>query len=276
MAIMVDLDGSLCRGAQRLHLMPPPEKRGDPLAWEPFHMACGGDTEVYDVACMLHAMDAQGYLLIFVSYRSESTRALTKDWLWRHGFKVSDLDLVLREGNSGQPAHVFKLEKIRQLERERNLKFIFAIEDDLPVCQYLRAHDIPCYQVRDWERPMPSEKVAMPTYHAADKGPAKATSSQYHLKEFMFPIRNAQGRSLFMYLMMRGVGPVPDSAQEVTLDLLAAEDWLDANLDGVRKDYPEVHFPRMVSTIMASGQMTYPGDSDFGARRGGDLEYRTY
>lgn len=168
LAIMVDLDGSLCCGAQRLHLKPPVEKRGDPLAWEPFHMACGGDTEIEDVGRMLRAMQAVGYLLVFVSYRSESTRALTMEWLWDHGFRSPDHDLILREGDRGTPAPVFKLEKIRQLEKERNLKFVFAIEDDLPVCQHLRANDIPCYQVRDWSNPMPSEEVEMPTYHAAD------------------------------------------------------------------------------------------------------------
>jgi len=131
-------------------------------------MACGGDTEINDVARMLRALQAAGYLLVFISYRSESTRALSKAWLWDHGFEVADQDLVLRPGDRGQPAHEFKLEKIRQLEQERGLKFIFAIEDDLPVCQHLRAHDIPCYQVRDWKNPMPSEAVEMPTYHAAD------------------------------------------------------------------------------------------------------------
>lgn len=286
-AIVVDLDGTLCCGGQRLHLVPPPEQRGDPLAWEPFHMACIDDTVIKDVLALLVAMADGGYEIIYVSYRSESTRELTLRWLGLNGAPYNPQRLYLRPSDRDTQAGDYKVGIIQGLALQ-GYDVVFALDDDPEVCHALRQADIPVYQVRDWKKPMPSEQVEMPSYTPGTKAMAEKATRPLgttmdltirHEKAFVVSMASVtpEGSGFstrVLMLMMEGIGPVQEIGEgEVALDLMAAEDWLDKNIDAVCGFGGVLR--ENVSTLIARGIMIYPepGQTEIEALKPGAMIY---
>lgn len=150
-AFVVDLDGTVMCGKQRLHLRPPIEETDLPHAWDAFNMACEDDTPLPDTIALVNAMYEAGHVPLFITGRREVAYKLTVRWLVKHfyWFDPSVHVLIMRDlSDCGRPVDC-KLPKIKILAEQYHL--LFAIDDDPLVVDALRREGINAYQVRNWQ-----------------------------------------------------------------------------------------------------------------------------
>lgn len=150
-AFVVDLDGTIMSGAQRLDLIPPIEQQGDPRAWDAFNKACLKDTPLRDTMAMVDAMYHSGHIPLFITGRNDVAEDDTHTWLeggffwYRRGKFLLDMRGY---DDSGKPVDV-KVHKIQKLQERYDI--LFAIDDDPKICDALRHVGISCWQVRNWQ-----------------------------------------------------------------------------------------------------------------------------
>jgi len=193
---------------------------------------------------MLQALTHK-YRLCWVTYRGESTRQKTVDFLVAQGFDVpQEQDLIMRQDAHGPNAGFFKLDAIKAWENATGCKIAFAIEDSADVIDVLRQHNIPTYQVRDWKKPMPCEAVELPQM-------VKETVKVFHDKQDRrVPVRTAQhigvqlripldGQDYALVLSDDVVGPF-DLRLDGPGQLLRFESALERKVGGVKMVHPHL------------------------------------
>lgn len=150
-AFVIDLDGTVMCGKQRLDLIPPKELQRDPRAWDAFNMACDKDTPLRDTLAMVDAMYHAGHIPLFVTGRNDVAEDRSHTWLENHldWYERGKFVFEMREVNDcGFPVDV-KVHKIEKLAEKYDI--LFAIDDDPKICSALRQKGISCWQVRNWQ-----------------------------------------------------------------------------------------------------------------------------
>lgn len=145
MFIVVDLDGTLCDGSHRFHLLQLPEKPDDPWPEQdfgPFNAAAIDDAPIGPMYKLLRTILYCGtHKVEFWTGRGEAAREVTQAWLDKMG--LQDIPLIMRPYNQPhEPDHMVKFNYIR----ERGIPDL-VFEDRKSVVDIWREAGITCYQV---------------------------------------------------------------------------------------------------------------------------------
>lgn len=126
---VIDIDGVLADVRHRLHFL---ESR--PKDWGGFFRAAPQDpvlTTGLETAVQL----SQVYDVVYLSGRPEHCRRDTQRWFVEHGVPVGEL--WLRPHQDRRPAREFKVERLRELRRRRQVAVL--VDDDALVCEAARS-----------------------------------------------------------------------------------------------------------------------------------------
>jgi phosphoglycolate phosphatase-like HAD superfamily hydrolase len=132
--VVFDVDGVLADVRHRLHHV---ERR--PKDWESFFAAMDDDGPLADGVAMARERAAQGHVLVYLTGRSEDHRALTRDWMSRHGLPAGRL--VMRRTEDRRPARVFKPAALRRIAQDGRV--VEVVDDDVAVVDVLRREGWP-------------------------------------------------------------------------------------------------------------------------------------
>lgn len=141
-AIIIDLDGTLCNVAHRVHFV-----KEQPPNWAAFFDACVDDTpnaavvELYDMASFY------GHAIIYVSGRPETHRAQTQAWLKLHCVDYCTLLLMRPEGDY-RPDQIVKRELYEQ-HIAGKYEVLFTVDDRAVVVKMWRELGLTCFQVAE-------------------------------------------------------------------------------------------------------------------------------
>jgi phosphoglycolate phosphatase-like HAD superfamily hydrolase len=156
LAIIVDLDGTLCNAKHRLHHIE--KKLKD---WVAFFTAAKDDVPNRWCIELIRAFGRiPGYSILFVTGRGEEDRKLTQDWLDKN-IPASIMDastLFMRPAANNEKDTVVKA-KIFAEKIEPFFDVVFAVEDRGSIVKMWRELEVPCLQCDDWE------ERADPTIH---------------------------------------------------------------------------------------------------------------
>jgi hypothetical protein len=89
--IICDIDGTIADLTHRLHYIKPDE--GRKKNWYEFHMRCIDDKPHHDMHFILWTLVRADKSVIYVSGRSDVSRAATENWLAAYGFPLGQLHM---------------------------------------------------------------------------------------------------------------------------------------------------------------------------------------
>ena len=127
--IAFDIDGVLADVRHRLPLLNVRPKR-----WQEFFEAAEFDEPLREGLAVVSTL-AQHSAIVYVTGRPESNRALTRDWLQRHGFPGAALHM--RRAGDRRPGAQMKSELLALLGGPRVVSSVY--DDDVDVVTRLRA-----------------------------------------------------------------------------------------------------------------------------------------
>lgn len=140
--IVVDLDGTLCDCAHRVHL-------AQAKQWEEFHSLIPLDKVNETVACVCEIF-WEDFDLLLCSGRNESTRAATLEWLKQKDLLHNFAHLLLRPDNDYSPDHELKIAMVEDFfgGHQKAIDNVFLILDDRDkVVEAWRNAGYDCWQV---------------------------------------------------------------------------------------------------------------------------------
>ena len=141
-----DLDGTLSDARHRQHLL-----ERTPRDWKGFFAAAPEDPPLPE-GVDLALRSAEDCEVVYLTGRPEQCRRDTLDWLARHG--LPEGRLWMRPGNDRRPARQTKLEILRRIARDREVRWL--VDDDELVCDACEQAGFPVIRAR-WA--VPSEAV---------------------------------------------------------------------------------------------------------------------
>jgi hypothetical protein len=141
--VIMDIDGTLANADHRVHLIRDEKRALDSPNWEAFLAAAADDVPNPEIVILSNKL-AESYPVFMVTGRSENERAMTEDWLVRHGI---DYDKLLMRGKHDRRHDtVIKVEILEEI-REWGYEPLFAVEDRAAVTAMWRANGVRCLQV---------------------------------------------------------------------------------------------------------------------------------
>lgn len=134
-AFVFDIDDTLSNTSHRHQLMT--EGR-----WNEYFALCGEDDAIQGVCAVATALHRSGYVILFVTGRSESVREYTLKWLAKY---VCPGLLFMRQEGDFRSSSMIKLEILGELRKEYDILMVF---DDQPAaCKMWREQGLRCAQV---------------------------------------------------------------------------------------------------------------------------------
>lgn len=153
--VLVDLDGTVCNVAHRLHLAQAKE-------WDDFHALLMDDEPVAEIVELLRMIEFAASVgwpveILAVTGRGEQWRGLTFDWFTKHSIPIDEV--LMRPTDDYTPDGELKIRLIEQYFAERygpgqaaaTNRVLFAIEDRDRVVEAYRNYGIKCWQVAQGE-----------------------------------------------------------------------------------------------------------------------------
>ncbi len=139
---LFDLDGTLADNSHRQSLV-----TGSKKDWDAFFEAQVFDTPNQAVVGLFRALEiSEQYDLIVATARPERYRAVTLDWLAKHGIKP--FKLVMRIDGDRRSDEIIKREILQNLRCE-GLDPLFVVDDRSSVVRMWRSEGVTCFQCAD-------------------------------------------------------------------------------------------------------------------------------
>ena len=137
--IIVDIDGTICDGSHRMHLI-----ESEPKDWDAWYAGCSDDEPVQQI---LQLVDIVGHFsrVDLVTARSEVCREQTEAWLSKNGVRYNRL--LMRKLGDHRPDTLVKTEIYREHFEPGSVWF--ALEDRDRVVKMWRDLGVTCLQVRE-------------------------------------------------------------------------------------------------------------------------------
>ena len=153
--VLVDLDGTVCNVAHRLHL-------AQAKQWDDFHALLSRDEPVAEIVELLRMIEFVASVgwpveILAVTGRSEKYRPSTFDWFIKHRIPIDEV--LMRPDDDFTSDGELKIKLVEQFMAERYgpgkdavlNRVLFAIEDRDRVVEAYRAYGIKCWQVAQGE-----------------------------------------------------------------------------------------------------------------------------
>lgn len=140
LAVICDLDGTLCNIDHRLHFVHPPE--GQKKDWRSFSESLRTDTVNEWCAEILDKLD-QNNFIVLCSGRADNYRDLTEDWLKNNS--ICYINLFMRRRDDFRKDDIVK-EVILDFEILTRYKPYFFIDDRASVVKMWRSRGFTCLQ----------------------------------------------------------------------------------------------------------------------------------
>jgi predicted kinase len=141
-AIICDLDGSLCKIDHRKHWVHPPP--GQKKNWKEFFNNLDKDEVNIPVMNTIKLFEQDGTKIVYCSGRSEDYRNLTKEWLVKH--EAPGGHLFMRRKNDHRQDNIIK-EVILDFELLTRYKILMCIDDRDQVVKMFRDRGVTVFQV---------------------------------------------------------------------------------------------------------------------------------
>lgn len=145
-AVIIDLDGTFCDVTHRVHHV---EKV--PQDWDAFFNEAYRDPPVEWCQDLVRAMQAIGYINLFVTGRAE--REISAEWICRHAQMTRrsvDEVLFTRDKGDFRKDHEIKEEIYRKLI-EPHYRVVFAVDDKRSIVDLWRRLGVPALHCSDWD-----------------------------------------------------------------------------------------------------------------------------
>jgi len=143
-----DLDGTIADTTHREHFL-----ADTPKDWDGFHEACVDDTPKEAVVATLLALYSAGFDIRIFTGRSEITRLITADWLWKaigiHWAPLYSSKIRMRREHDFTPDFVLKLRWYRELLASEDVQVLGVFEDRARVAKAWRDAGVTCFQVAE-------------------------------------------------------------------------------------------------------------------------------
>lgn len=137
--VVVDIDGVVADVSHRLHLL---DRR--PRDWDQFFAASADDPPLPEGVALVTGLPP-GHALCWLTGRPERNRAITEQWLARHG--MPDRPLLMRADPDRRPARQAKRDHLRALRRTHRVALV--VDDDPAVIAMLTEDGLP-HLLADW------------------------------------------------------------------------------------------------------------------------------
>jgi hypothetical protein len=134
-AVIFDIDGVLSDAASRQHFIDGPGRRD----WDAFFDACGDDPLIEEVACLLHLLDGDLFVVLLTG---RPIRVQTETVAWLKRYEVRWDLLIMRDFGDYSAAREFKRWTVSDLRRF-GFQLRLAFEDDRRNLEMFRAEGIP-------------------------------------------------------------------------------------------------------------------------------------
>jgi len=141
--VVFDIDGVLADVRHRLRFV---ERK--PKDWDAFFAAMDGDGPLETGIALAQERASEGHRIVYLTGRNEDYRALTRDWLARHG--LPDGRLVMRRSDDRRPARVFKPAALRRIAQDARV--VAVVDDDDAVVAVLARDGWPVHHAT-WMAP---------------------------------------------------------------------------------------------------------------------------
>lgn len=142
-ALIVDLDGTLCKTEHRAHFVQKP--KGERKDWNSFFKEMINDTINEPVESIVRSFDGA---VVLCSGRPDNYRAITEEWLKDHALSYDDL--FMRHRNDQRPDNIIK-EILLDFEILPRYKPFFILDDRNQVVEMWRKRGYTCMQVAPGE-----------------------------------------------------------------------------------------------------------------------------
>ena len=143
--VIVDLDGTVCDIAHRVH-------HAQNRDWEAFHSALPLDQPFPHMAQLIHCLYSCNVSMLVITGRPETYRAKTLAWLQQHSLASRFDEIVRQPEKDGPPDTALKLRLLDEFfgNREEALRrVLFALDDRDRVVEAYRNAGFKCFQVAE-------------------------------------------------------------------------------------------------------------------------------
>lgn len=145
-AIIVDIDGTISDGRNRLHFVRPPE--GVSKDYAAFHSRCGEDPVIESVVSLVRAV-ANNYgpytAIMLVTGRPDNYREQTYDWLDKGSIPYDELHMRPEGDNRSAPEYK---KGVLGMLQAKGYEVLLAFEDQQNVVDMWRENGIHCLQTQ--------------------------------------------------------------------------------------------------------------------------------
>jgi uncharacterized HAD superfamily protein len=140
MIYVFDLDGTICDGAHRRHLV-----EGEKKDWEAFYAASADDKPIFEVIYVARALEATEHGIIYSTGRPESIRFITTQWLRK--YRVPSGPLYMRADKDHRESFVIKSVLLDKIKAQYNKEIGGVFEDRKQDAEMYRAKGLRVFQV---------------------------------------------------------------------------------------------------------------------------------
>jgi phosphoglycolate phosphatase-like HAD superfamily hydrolase len=141
--VLLDLDGTLCDSAHRVHLAQNKD-------WDGFHSLLVEDQPNYDIVWFLANLPPFAEVVV-VTGRPEKWRKATEEWLAKHGLSAYVDEMLMRPDHDYRQDHELKVAMLDETfgsREEWTRRTMFALDDRDKVVEAYRNAGVVCWQVR--------------------------------------------------------------------------------------------------------------------------------
>lgn len=130
--VLWDLDSTLCDTQHRHWIIP--EIKAHKKTWDDYSMLCDEDGVIPGAAILMRLLDE--YFNVALSARSDAALEKTRAWARKNWIPLDDF--ILRPAGARTNIGIWKVSKIRQLQRE-GFDVVLLVEDNREVAQRVAA-----------------------------------------------------------------------------------------------------------------------------------------
>jgi hypothetical protein len=140
--VIVDIDGTLSDCSHRVHL-------AQAAQWDEFHALAPDDLPKGETVEVVKAMQAQGYVVLGLTGRSDRYAAMTASWMMKHEIPL-DYFFMRPNGNRAKDCDLKPKMLVDIFGNEENVreKVLVVLEDRDRVVEAFRGMGLKCWQVQ--------------------------------------------------------------------------------------------------------------------------------